>query len=222
MRTAHRRLALVGVLEAAAVGTVITLRTMPELRIEWTDPTGWVEATQPVDAIAALAFHVLAVVTLWLTLTTGAYAAARVARRPALAAAVGAVTLPRIRVTIDRSIAMLATATALSLSLGAPAMAQEPSGIAPPGSDSLSYVPVPAGFPAEPSRTASPDAPIDGTYVVVRGDSFWRIAARHAGPEDVASYWRRLVAANAATIRSGNPDLIYPGEVIELPPTEGP
>lgn len=35
--------------------------------------------------------------------------------------------------------------------------------------------------------------------------------------EEVSTYWRNLVAANLAEIRSGNADLIYPGEVVALP-----
>jgi len=52
---------------------------------------------------------------------------------------------------------------------------------------------------------------------VSRGDNLWRIAATAAGHEDIADYWRRLITANAGLLRSGDPDLIYPGEQIVLP-----
>jgi nucleoid-associated protein YgaU len=64
------------------------------------------------------------------------------------------------------------------------------------------------------------------TYVVRAGDNLWRIAqtemAHAAGgllPDNrrVAQYWRRLIAANRATLRSGDPSLIFPGEVVALP-----
>lgn len=61
---------------------------------------------------------------------------------------------------------------------------------------------------------------------VRKGDNLWKISARHieahlrrsAETSEVSRYWRRVVAGNRESIRSGNPDLIYPGEVISLPP----
>jgi hypothetical protein len=60
---------------------------------------------------------------------------------------------------------------------------------------------------------------------VVAGDNLWTIAraelARLHGrvPDDreLAPYWLRVVAANRATLRSGDPSLIYPGEIVSLP-----
>ena len=37
-------------------------------------------------------------------------------------------------------------------------------------------------------------------------------------PADVAAYWLRVVELNRHRLRSGNPNLVYPGEVVELPP----
>jgi nucleoid-associated protein YgaU len=57
--------------------------------------------------------------------------------------------------------------------------------------------------------------------VINRGEHLWSIAASHLGDgtiADVAPYWRRLIAHNRARLRSGDPDLVYPGEVVELPP----
>ncbi len=64
------------------------------------------------------------------------------------------------------------------------------------------------------------------SYTVVPGDNFWAIAKAHVqsntGHEpnnaEVANYWVKLIEANKATIRSGDPDLIFPGEVFTLPP----
>ncbi len=78
----------------------------------------------------------------------------------------------------------------------------------------------------EPTRA---DQTVPSTYhVVVRGENFWMIAADHlshrfgrpASTSEVARYWVRVVELNAETIRSGDPDLIYPDEVVELPPVE--
>lgn len=62
-------------------------------------------------------------------------------------------------------------------------------------------------------------------YRVAAGDHMWNIARRlltlsmPAPPAtgQIASYWVDLVEANRETIRSGDPDLIYPGETLFLP-----
>ena len=58
------------------------------------------------------------------------------------------------------------------------------------------------------------------------GDNLWLIAraalvTREPGTVDdasIARYWRRMIAANVATLQSRDPNLIYPGEVVALPP----
>jgi resuscitation-promoting factor RpfA len=69
-------------------------------------------------------------------------------------------------------------------------------------------------------------APDRGESVVVApGDHLWKISARHlegmSAEMEVAPYWRTVVEVNTPTLRSGDPDLIFPGEVIELPPISG-
>jgi nucleoid-associated protein YgaU len=97
--------------------------------------------------------------------------------------------------------------------------------------------PVPnAPAPPDPTpRSPTPDGPAAreptmtvANHVVVPGDNLWRIAAaevaRRAGgaePTDAAivMYWRAVIAANRATLRSGDPSLILPGEIVTLPPS---
>jgi nucleoid-associated protein YgaU len=58
-----------------------------------------------------------------------------------------------------------------------------------------------------------------------RGDHLWSMAevrlgehlGRRASDHEIAPYWRAVVEANRARLRSGDPDLIYPGETIALP-----
>jgi nucleoid-associated protein YgaU len=86
---------------------------------------------------------------------------------------------------------------------------------------------IPAGAFVGPAahEEAAPPA-VGGSMVTVQqGDNLWRIAERHLrstdskpSPREVATYWVEVVAANTPHLRSGNPDLIYPGETIELPP----
>lgn len=91
----------------------------------------------------------------------------------------------------------------------------------------------PALPPVAPPTTAD-DAPSPGveplattpTAVVQGGDSFWSIAEAHlqhlgASPTDreVVRYWERLVAVNVGRLADpANPDLLYAGQVLELPP----
>ncbi|MGH9033301.1 MAG: LysM peptidoglycan-binding domain-containing protein, partial [Acidimicrobiia bacterium] len=83
----------------------------------------------------------------------------------------------------------------------------------PPASVSPPTTPLPAPGP--------PPAPVEAApavHVIAPGESLWTIAAAQVAPEaDVAPYWAQVVEANRATLRSGNPNLIYPGEVVELP-----
>jgi nucleoid-associated protein YgaU len=59
-----------------------------------------------------------------------------------------------------------------------------------------------------------------GTRVVQPGDCLWTIAASelkgHAGNRAIAAEVDRLYSLNAATIGTGNPDLIYPGQRLKL------
>jgi len=75
-----------------------------------------------------------------------------------------------------------------------------------------------------------PEPRIDGsmphTVSVRRGDHLWSLSEHHLqrawnrsslDDHEIARYWVQVIEANQATIRSGDPDLIYPGEVITLP-----
>lgn len=66
----------------------------------------------------------------------------------------------------------------------------------------------------------------EATVTVNEGDHLWNIARDHLEnavgdaltDRQIAGYWRSLVRLNAGRLRSGDPDLIFPGEVIALPP----
>lgn len=75
-------------------------------------------------------------------------------------------------------------------------------------------------------RLDRPDAAAPaGTWTVAPGDSFWSIAGAVLGdrlgrvPSEVehTAYWSTLVDANRSHLVSDDPDLVYPGQVFELP-----
>jgi hypothetical protein len=94
-----------------------------------------------------------------------------------------------------------------------------------PSAEQSSVVPVVPAVPAAP-----PPAPTAAaTHAVVRGEHLWSIAADRVAtatgkspadlaPADIAPYWLRVVEINRPRLRSGNPNLVSPGEVVELPP----
>ncbi|HEX4493872.1 MAG TPA: LysM domain-containing protein [Acidimicrobiia bacterium] len=94
----------------------------------------------------------------------------------------------------------------------------------PPPADppSPTPAPAPAPAPADPPARAGP-ATTTATVVVVPGDNLWLIARRALGsdrPSAIAPYWRALIAANVESLRSHDPNLIYPGERLVLPRRE--
>ena len=112
---------------------------------------------------------------------------------------------------------------------GSPA-SQPPSG---PGSPATGTRPPAAGNPAASAAAgASPFPPSATTYVVAPGDNLWTVSAAHlaamtnqppgAVPDGaVTAYWQRVCATNQARLRSGDVNVIFPGEQIELPPLGG-
>ena len=86
--------------------------------------------------------------------------------------------------------------------------------------------------PAAPRSGGPASAAAEGnglaTLVVERGDNFWSIAedrlegdlGREVGDPEVLPYWGEVVAANRARYAElVDPDLIYPGQAVVLPPT---
>ena len=90
---------------------------------------------------------------------------------------------------------------------------------------------------AEPGNVSSEGTSFDAgleqtqalTHVVVDGDNLWRISEGHLASTtgerpsntDLVKYWSKVIDTNVDSLVSGDPDLIYPGEVIELPSVEG-
>lgn len=84
------------------------------------------------------------------------------------------------------------------------------------GADPAHETRLPIGSTAEPVEPSPPDQ-----VVVVPGDHLWKISERHVEAtmpgRRIAPYWLEVIETNRPRLRSGDPDLIYPGEVILLP-----
>jgi nucleoid-associated protein YgaU len=114
----------------------------------------------------------------------------------------------------------------------------EPKGAEPKGGEPTRTSPAktrppepPAPAATEPALVVAPvvtPAATATSYTVVAGDSFWEIAARHVAsatgrdrisltPGEIHGAWVRMCDANRVRIRSGDVNLIYPGEVVDLP-----
>ncbi len=84
-----------------------------------------------------------------------------------------------------------------------------------------------ANTPKNKDGTTSDRQPASGvskagaTHVVQRGECLWAIAQRQLGagasPAQTAAYVQKLWDRNAAAIHTGDPNLIYAGQRIELP-----
>ena len=125
-----------------------------------------------------------------------------------------------------------ATAHAAPMTAAAPPaevpFVRAPAVPAVPSTTTSTTPPAPARVPAVPEARRTVETTKARMHVVAPGDNLWRIAAAelarvHGGakPSDAAivRYWRAVIAANRATLRSGDPSLIHPGEVVALPST---
>ena len=138
------------------------------------------------------------------------------AATPALpASAAPRMSTPALRRDVPVVRTMASATPPVSATASRPSPARSSSSSSSPGASSAPRTPAPP--------------PADHTHVVQPGDNLWRIAkqelaTRHGGspPDELttARYWQQIVAANRGTLRSGNPSLIYPGELVALPPAE--
>jgi nucleoid-associated protein YgaU len=83
----------------------------------------------------------------------------------------------------------------------------------------------PAGSPSFVPVSLDNGVVPEESVVVEPGDHLWKISAsqlegvlgRPAEIAEIDPYWRVVIETNRASLTSGDPDLIYPGEVITLP-----
>lgn len=72
-----------------------------------------------------------------------------------------------------------------------------------------------------PIRVNQPITTAGGEVLVEKGDHLWSISSDQLGTDattaEISSLWREVIAVNIDRLRSGDPDLIYPGEWVLMP-----
>lgn len=212
-----------------AVTAVVLTATAPAIGGVGRDP-------QDVAVSVTRTLHVLSAVLAWyLLLATSLSIAAQTLRLRTLGAIADRLAIPAVRFVVASALGVSA------LSPAGPALADHtpPTSAADAESPTMRLLAPPDAAPgaegndgspperaAGPYLAASPPAPPATSVVVAPGDHLWGIAARHLEqvtgrvPTDAetARYWSVVVELNTPRLASGDPDLIRPGEVVELPP----
>ena len=191
------------------VCVVVGLRHVgPTVPIDWTHPARWLAATATEDVVVALGRMLGLGAGYWFLTSTLLYLAARLSRKARAIQITGVFATPGLRRLVDRALAGVLVTGLMS----SPALAT--------GGIPSDYLPF--DTPIVRAATEHPEENGWDEVEVVTGDNLWRISQRRLdelGSEDaIAPYWREVVDVNRPHLRSGDPDLIYPGEVIKLPP----
>lgn len=214
---------------------LLRLGRLEWLRIDWSDPWSWLGRAETEAAVAAVVRILALAAVVWVLSTSALYAIGRLLGvRPT---SIDWLSIGPVRKAVDALVAgslVVATMAPAGAAVDPlPAPPPAPTEIA--GSVDPAYVPVPAGRPdpAPPEETEPADAPeppekppTDEMVVVRAGDNLWKLAEDRLAvtlghsPTDaeVAPYWVRVVKSNRDRLRSGDPDLIFPGERIWMPP----
>ena len=185
----------------------------------WLDQRGAVVAAFACLRLLALGLGV------YVASVSALHLAAATMRSHHIAAIAGALSTPSLR----NALAGTGVASAIVLGSVSPPTAQTPP--RPVDTVTMHLLDAEPSTPAPPTPAPQPSstaalAPPD-VWTVAPGDSFWSIAAdtmRDArGDEvddaDVVSYWATLVTENAdILVAPSNPDLLFAGQVVVLPP----
>lgn len=246
MSALRRVLPLLGLLVAAAAAVALlhALGDQPWARVETGEAGRWMTATPPVEALMAVLRLAGLAVGWWLLATTTATATATLARAERLGRLVRPLTWAPARRAADRAVA--AGVSVVLVASGMPSWAEEPAPPPPALSEPAAVDRAPAGNGERDGPAAdNADAPVDAdkpaettdvrgsgepvrTHEIAAGESLWVIAAEdlaaHRGlpvaelaEAAVAAHWRAVIEVNLDRLRSGDPDLVFPGEQLRLP-----
>jgi resuscitation-promoting factor RpfA len=234
------RLFLTLAAELAVVWSLTTVGARPELALPRHHLGSWLQTRPPADVLVALLRGIALVGAWWLLAGTVLYAVAAASRIPGALRAVRWATLPSVRRVVDAAFA----ASLVAGVVFAPTVATAATATDPPPTTTVvrdgrggELASLPASEPTTTTAAApvTPTAatasvPIVATDVVVApGDSLWELAAEHlaratgrpravVADVEIAPYWARLCDRNRDSLRSGDPNLVFPGERVTMPP----
>jgi nucleoid-associated protein YgaU len=239
LRRSARIAGLLGA-ELAAVVFLVDLGSRPPFVIPFDDLGGWVSGAPPVEAGAAILRVVALAGAGWMLATTLVYVAVAVGLGAGTTGRWARLVLPDIRRVVDRSVAAVVVGAvtvvpstaavrdgrAGSAPVATIAPVREPPIATSPPAPHAAPSPGAAPQPGVPAVTPPPNASV--VVVVQTGDSLWQLASARlaevtATPaalldeHALTGYWTRVCAANHARLRSGDPNLVFPGEQIVLP-----
>lgn len=211
-----------------SVWAVVWLGSLDWIGMDWSDPVAWLTRGEAEVLAARLGWATATLLLAWITISTLAYLVARLAGFDP--ASIDWLAIGPVRKAVDTLVAgsmLFGTVPAAGASVEPPR--PEPAVAVDPA-----YVPVPAGR-EESGKDADVDAtdtsdPADQEVVVRPGDHIWKLAeermrevlGRTPDDSEVAPYWRKVIDENRSRLRSADPDLIFPGEEIVLPPPDAP
>lgn len=223
---------LLVLLEVGSLGALHGARDWSWLRLPQSDPIGWLAVNPPLDTLAALIRPMAMLAGVWMLLSTLLYAAALVSRSR-ISPRLARLTAPVVRRVLEGTLAvgvstLIAAGHPAALAAETPLPHLQESAGDRPGARPAAAVVFERLGRAGAEGGQPPEGWHDGeaaaTYVVRRGDHLWSIAAGRVRDElastdnaALARYWRRLIVVNRDRLRSGDPDLIFPGETIVLP-----
>ena len=224
------KLAILGLGELA-LAVALWRRGRVDDPLRWSDPVGWLRTTTVENALIEVGRVLVLALVGWMVLATALAIVARVVDRVCGTTRwFGAVS----RVVPGFVAAMVAAAVVTTT----PVLAQPRPPVAPIGpvrdgrvptavitaplpTPTPTPTPIPTATPTPtptPSPAAAPSAR-PAVHVVIAGESLWSIARDRVGVDPTAlhEYWRALCDTNRAALRSGDVNLVHPGETVDLP-----
>jgi nucleoid-associated protein YgaU len=173
----------------------------------------WPGADDPATAVMAVIQVAAGLLALWLLVAT-------------IVSLIAAVTWHRaIGPAIVRRVVAAAVGGGLLIApMAASAATAPPAGVEAPVLRRVPGDSAPAPAPA-PTATPVASTAAESTVTAVPGDHLWAIATRTVAerlgraPTDaeIVPYWTRLIDANRDRLATGDPDLIFVGQVFRLP-----